>query len=103
MGINGSGDWYAVHSNSGGCAVFFFGPRLKSFIAAVNANTGTNVAISFLGNVHEGKKVLLMVFGGEGACMNRMVGCVVVELSELSVIVAFFPILQNFLSLALKL
>jgi hypothetical protein len=24
-----------------------------------------------------------MVFGGEGACMNGMVGCVVVELSEL--------------------
>jgi hypothetical protein len=53
------------------------------FLAAVHASAGTNAAISFLDDVHEGRKGLSMVFGGEGACVNMMVDCVVVELSEL--------------------
>jgi hypothetical protein len=84
MGIDGRGYQYAVCSNCGGCAVFFFVTRLKSFLAAVRTSMGANTAILFLDNVHEGRKGLPMVFGGEGACVNRMVGYVVVELSEFS-------------------
>jgi hypothetical protein len=83
VGIDGSGDHYMVHSNRGGCAVFFFVARLKSFLAAARTSTGINRVISFLDYVHEGRKGLLMVFGGDGAHVNGMVGCVVVELSEL--------------------
>ncbi len=80
----------------------FFVARLKSFLAAVCASAGINTAISFLNNVHGERTGLLMVFGGEGACMNGMVGCVVVELSEL----CHCGLLSNFvkfLELALKL
>ncbi len=84
MGINGSGYQYAVRSGCGGWAVLFFVTRLKLFLAAVHASAGANMAILFLGNVHEKRNGLPMVFGGEGACVDGMVGCVVVELSEFS-------------------
>jgi hypothetical protein len=64
MGINGSGYQYDVRSNREGCTVFFFVTRLKLFLAAVHTSTGTNMAILFLDDVHEGRKGLLAVFGG---------------------------------------
>jgi hypothetical protein len=45
---------------------------------------GMNMAISFLDDVHEGRKGLPMYFRGKGAHLNRMVGCIVMELSEFS-------------------
>ncbi len=83
MGINGSKDQYAVRNNCGGCAIFFFISRLKTFPAAICASAGVNLVISFLDDLHKGKKGLPMVFRGDGAHMNGMVGGVVVELSEI--------------------
>ncbi len=69
--------------NVGDAPSSFFVARFKTFLAAVHASVGTNTAIFFLDDVHEGRKGLLMVFKGEGACVNGMVVCTVLELSEL--------------------
>jgi hypothetical protein len=84
VGINGSGYHYGFHSDRGGCTTLFFVTWLKSFLSAIHTSADANTAIFFLDNVHERRKSLPTVFGGEGACVDRMVGCVVMELSEFS-------------------
>jgi hypothetical protein len=43
-----------------------------------------NMDISFLDNVHKGRKGLPTFFSGEGVCVDGMVGCVVLELNDFS-------------------
>jgi hypothetical protein len=54
------------------------------FLTAFSGSVGAYAAVSLVDNVDGGRKGLSMVIGGEGTCMNGMVGCVVVELSQLS-------------------